>query len=109
MVSWNQIGLGRGEFLDLEGLLGHIELSYDDIDYCLSSMYTYISLHCTFCDNCFFFFFFVSKKSFIKKRKAPLSAQRVYIGTTQPTYKKTQKNPQQAHNTTSCVPCLSNA
>jgi hypothetical protein len=42
-----------------------------------------------------FFFFLISKKSFIKKRKVPLSTQGVYIGTTKTNLQKeTQTNPQ---------------
>jgi len=40
-----------------------------------------------------FFFFLISNKFFIKKRKAPLSIQRVYKETTQPTHKTKPKHP----------------
>jgi hypothetical protein len=43
-------------------------------------------------------FFLISKKILLKKRKAPLSTQEVYTGTTQLAQKKTQENPQGTTN-----------
>jgi hypothetical protein len=68
------------------------------------------------------FFFLISNKILFKKREVPRSTYEVYTGTTKLVKKKKEKkkkptnpldsktqDPQEAHNTTSCEPCFSNA